>query len=246
MPVWHNYLNFNRFTLRAEKTLPLGPLRWVRVGRGGSNSSSGGGGGGSDGGSSGSNNLVGACTRLAKPPPIPGPPPPLQAVGARQGRHDLRGPAPLRGLPNRRHQLCARLRRRCADGGAGGAASGCSGLWVAPPAYCLTPPHSSTCEHHPRPPPPPPLPTPTQQAAWAPGATTWRAAPSCGCPCSPRWRRRCLGTGAATWTAGPASLETLRGRAASQVGCAGGVGWGGVGEKAEREGEEGEEGEEAS
>lgn len=29
MPLQPDWLNFNRFTLRAEKTLPLGPLRWA-------------------------------------------------------------------------------------------------------------------------------------------------------------------------------------------------------------------------
>jgi hypothetical protein len=29
LPLQPDWLNFNRFALRAEKTLPLGPFRWV-------------------------------------------------------------------------------------------------------------------------------------------------------------------------------------------------------------------------
>ena len=29
LPLQSDWLNFNRFTLRAEKTIPLGPFKWV-------------------------------------------------------------------------------------------------------------------------------------------------------------------------------------------------------------------------
>ena len=31
LPLQRDWLNFNRFALRAEKTVPLGPLRWRLV-----------------------------------------------------------------------------------------------------------------------------------------------------------------------------------------------------------------------
>lgn len=214
VPLQGDWLNFNRFAVRAEKTVPIGPLR-CSPGRCGSGAGAGapcvvGGAGGQQQQQQEEQAWAAACRRAGPATPHHRPHLHSRRVWARGKGGMIVGdlPAyeafPIGGTNSvRGYSEGACCRGGLDRPGAGRPAPsspGCPGLPspAAPAHACMHPPASP-------------------QAASAPAATLWRGLQSCVCRWCRRWRPLCLPTGGQTWTAGQTCRATPRARAASQV-----------------------------